>query len=132
MTEVSDSDDMTVTGEERPGHRVLTDDVIGLYDCSSTSTLEVAVHPKRDMDADKLIDNETTRGAARPRSDMDVEKSVENKNEYDAVRSKCYDEAEAVDEDAQNKQEKKKHKGAAAAKKTLEDNDEVSNGRCGD
>ena len=31
----SDSDDVTVTGEERPGHSVLTDDVIGLYDCSS-------------------------------------------------------------------------------------------------
>ena len=28
--EMSDSDDMTVTGEERPGHRVLTDDVTGL------------------------------------------------------------------------------------------------------
>ena len=26
MMEVSDSDDMIVTGEERPGHRVSTDD----------------------------------------------------------------------------------------------------------
>ena len=67
MMEMSDSDDMIVTGEERPGHCVLTDDVMGLYDCSSTSTLEVAVRPKCDMDA---------------------EKSVENKNEYDAARSK--------------------------------------------
>ena len=105
LTEMCDSDDMTVAGEERPGHRVLTDDVIGLYDYSSTSTLEVAVRPKRDMDADKLIDNvienetvrpkcdmgaeepidnETTRGAVRPKSDMDAEESVENKNEYAA------------------------------------------------
>ena len=79
---MSDSDDMTVTGEERPGHRVLTDDVTGLYDCSSTSTLEVAV---------------------RPKCDMDVEKS---ENEHDATRSKCGDEAEAVDEDARKTNKK--------------------------
>ena len=56
MTEMSESDEMTVTGEERPGHRVLTDVVTDLYDCSSTSTLEVAVRPKSDMDAEEPID----------------------------------------------------------------------------
>ena len=84
---------------------MLTDDVIGLYDCSSTSTLEVAVRFKRDMDADKLIDNVIENEAVRTKSDMDAEKSVENKNEYDAVRSKCDDEAEAVDEDAKTSKE---------------------------
>ena len=127
--EMSDTDSMIVTGEERPGHRVLTDDVTCLYDCSCTSTLELAVRPKRDMDADELIDNETARGAAHPKSDMVAEKSVENKNEHDAVRSKCDDEAEAVDEDAKHKQGMNKNEGA---KKILEDNDDVSNEACGD
>ena len=75
----------------------------GTFVQSSTSTLELAVRPKRDMDADELIDNETARGAVHPKSDMIAEKSVENKNEHDAVRSKCDDEAEAVDEDAKHK-----------------------------
>ena len=68
------------------------------------STPEVAVRPKRDMDAEGPIDNEIMRGAVRPKSDMDAEKSVEIKNEYDAVRSKCDGEAEAVG--AKNKQER--------------------------
>ena len=86
---------------------------------TTTSTLEVAFHPKRDMDADELIDTVIENEAVRPKCDMDAEKSVENKNENDAVRSKCNDEAEAVDEDAKKKQEKKKNEGAAAKTKYL-------------
>ena len=63
---------------------MLTDDVTGLYDCSSTSTLEVAVRPKRDMDA------------------------------------------EVFEQDAKNEQEQNANDGAAA-KKILQDNDDVSN-----
>ena len=70
-----------------------------------------AVRPKCDIDAERSIDNETTRGAVRPKSD-----TVENKNEYDAARSKCDDEAAAVDEDATNKQEKDANEVAAAKK----------------
>ena len=36
MTEVNESDNMTVTGDELPGHRMLTDDVIDLCDFSSS------------------------------------------------------------------------------------------------
>ena len=54
---------MTVTGDERPGHRMLKDDVIGLCDCSNTSTLEVAVRPNRDMDAEKSAETENEKDA---------------------------------------------------------------------
>ena len=54
MTEVNESNNTIVTGDERPGHR-MADDVIGLCDCSHTSTVEVAVRPKRDMDAEKSV-----------------------------------------------------------------------------
>ena len=78
---------MTATGDERPGHRVLTHDVIGLCGCSNTARLEVAARPKRDMDA---------------------EKSAEIENENDAVRPKCDDEAAAVDEDAPQTSKKRR------------------------
>ena len=104
MIEVSESDNMIVTGDERPGHRMLTDDVIDLCNFSSTSMLEDAVRPKRDMDA---------------------EKSAETEIESDAVHPKCDGEAAAVDEDAANKQEQKANDGAA--RKILEENDEVTN-----
>ena len=41
-TEVNESDNMIVTADERPGHRVLIGDVGGLCDCSNTSPLEAA------------------------------------------------------------------------------------------
>ena len=106
MTEVNESDNMTVTDEERPGHRVLTDDVTGLCDCSNTSALEAAVRPKCDMDAEKPIDNEIANDAVCPKRD---------------------DEAAAVDEDATKEQEKIANDKAAAAKKILEENDEAIN-----
>ena len=139
MTEVNESDNVTVTGDERPGHRVLTDDVIGLCHCSNTSTWEIAVRlnrdmdaeepidneivneaarPKRDMDAEEPIDNDIENDAVRPKSDMDAEKSTETANENDAVCPKCDDEAAVVDEDATNKQEKNANDGAAAAAAT--------------
>ena len=77
---------------------------------TTTSTLELAFHPKRDMDADELIDNVIENEAVRPKCDMDAEKSFENKNENDAVRSKCNDEAEAVDEDAKKKPAREEEK----------------------
>ena len=141
------SHNMTVTGDERPGHRVLPDDVIGLCGCSNTSTLEVAVGPKCDMAAEKLIDNEIVteavrpkrdmdseepidkeieKDAVRPKSDMDAEKSAKTANENDAVCPKCDGESAAVDENATNKQEKNANEGAAAAKKKPEENDEVT------
>ena len=52
---MNESDNMTVTGDDRPEHRMLTDDVIDLCDFSSTSMLEDAVRPKRDMDAEDLV-----------------------------------------------------------------------------
>ena len=58
---------------------------------------------------------------------MDAEKSAETENENDAVCPKRDDEAAAVDEDATNKQGKNANEGAAAAKKILEENDEVTN-----
>ena len=73
MTVMRDSDDTTVIGQECPGHRVLTDVVKDLYDCSSTSTLEAAVRPKCNLDADELIDNLIENEAVRPMSDMDAE-----------------------------------------------------------
>ena len=88
MTEVNESDNMTVTGDERPGHRMLTDDVIDLCDFSSTSMLEDAVRPKRDMDAEKPIDNEIGNEAVRSKSDMDAVDSDDNEIENDAVRPK--------------------------------------------
>ena len=66
MTEVNESDNVTVTGDERPGHRVLTDDVIGLSECPNTSALEAVVRPKRDMDVEEPIVNEIM-------SDMDAD-----------------------------------------------------------
>ena len=53
----------------------------------------------------------------------------ETENENDAVCPKCGDEAAAVDEDATNKREKNANEGAAAAaaKKILEESDEVTN-----
>ena len=110
MTEVNDPDSGTLRGEERPGHHVLT-----------------AVRPKRDMDAEEPIDNEIEKEAVRPKSDMDAEKFAETEIENDAVRPKCDDEAVAVDEDATKKQEKNANEGAAAAKKILEESDEVTN-----
>ena len=65
--------DMTLTDEERPGHRVLTDVVTDLYDYSTTSIMEVVVRPERDMDTNKLIENE----AGRNKYDMDMEKSID-------------------------------------------------------
>ena len=41
-TEVNESDNMIVTADERPGHRVLIGDVGGLCDCSNTSPFEAA------------------------------------------------------------------------------------------
>ena len=75
---------------------MLADDVIDLCDFSNTAMLEVAVLPKRDMDA---------------------EKSAEIGNENDAVRPMCDGEAAAVDEVAANKQEKNANERAAAARK---------------
>ena len=72
-------------------------------------------------------DNEIEKDAVRPKRDMDAETSVETENENDAVCPECDDEAAAVDEDATNKQEKNANEGAAAAKKILEENDEVTN-----
>ena len=106
MTEVNDPDNRTVTFEERPGHHVLTDDVIGLCDCSNASALEDAVRSKSDMDEEKLAESE-----------------IEN----DEVCPKCDDEGAAVDEDATNKQENNANEGVAAAKKILEENDEFTN-----
>ena len=63
MTEVNASDNVTVTGDERPGHRVPTDDVIGLCDCSNTSTMDVAVRPKSEMDAEKSAETENENDA---------------------------------------------------------------------
>ena len=83
---------------------MLTDDVIGLCDCSNTSAFEAAVRLKCDMDAEKPIDNEIVNEAVCP---------------------KCDDEAAAVDEDATNKQEKIAN-DTAAAKKILEENDEAT------
>ena len=114
MAEVSDSDTMIVTGEERPGHRVLTDDVIGLCVCSNTSTLEVAVRPKRDMDAEQLIDNEIANEAVRPKRDMDAEEPIDNEIEKDAVRRKS-------DMDAEKSAETE-NENDGQQKKTLEEN----------
>ena len=50
---------------------------------------------------------------------MDAEKAVENKNESYAVASKCDEEADVVDEDAKNKQERNENEGVAAAAKQL-------------
>ena len=83
LTEVNQSD--TVRGDERPGHRVLTDDVIGLCDCSNTSALEAAVRPKCDTNAEEPIVNEIVKDSVHPKSDMDAEKSAETENENDAV-----------------------------------------------
>ena len=69
--------------------------------------MEVAVRPKRDMDADELIDNVIENEAVCPKCDMDAEEPFDNEIEKDAVRSKCDNEAEGVDEDAKNKQERK-------------------------
>ena len=49
---------------------MLTDDVTGLCDCSNTSTLEVAVRPKRDMDAEEPLDNEIEKTQSVPRATM--------------------------------------------------------------
>ena len=88
MTEVNESDNTTVTGDERSGHCMQTDDVIDLCDFSSTSMLEVAVRPKRDMDAEKPIDNEIANEAVRPKSDIDAEKPIDNEIANEAVRPK--------------------------------------------
>ena len=113
-TEVNELDNMIVTAGERPGHRVLIDDVSGLCDCSNTSPLEAAVRPKRDMDAEKPIGTEIMKDTVRHKCDMDAEKSAETVNENDAVRPKCDDEAAGVDDDATNKQEKIANDKAAA------------------
>ena len=81
------------------------------------STLEVAVRPKCDMDAEEPIDNQIETDAVRPKSDMDAEKSAENENENDAVCRTCDDEAAAVDEDATNKQEMYAQEGGNISKK---------------
>ena len=83
----------------------------GLYDCSSTSSLEVAVRPRCDTDAEEPFDNEIEIDAVRPKSDIDAEKSDDNENEHDAVRSRCGDEA------AKNKQEKNKKWSSSSSKR---------------
>ena len=50
-TEVNESDNMAVTRDERPGHRMLADDVIDPFDFSSTTMVEVVVRPKCDEEA---------------------------------------------------------------------------------
>ena len=86
MTAMRNSADRTVTGEERPGHPVLRDLVTELYDCPSTSTLDSAVRPKCDMDAEEPIDIVIEKDAVRPKSDMDAvgaaaKKTPEDKDE---------------------------------------------------
>ena len=122
-TEVNESDNMIVTRDERPGHRMLADDVIDSCHFSSTPMLEVEVRPKCDMDAGKPDGNETENDAVRPKRDMDAEKIV---NVNDAVRPECDEEAAAGDEDAAGKHEKKARGRAAAAKKILEEHYEVT------
>ena len=62
--------------------------------------------------------------AVRPKLDMDAEKIL---NMSDAVRPKCDEEAAVGDEDAAIKHEKKaKNRAAAAKKQILEENDEVT------
>ena len=58
---------------------------------------------------------------------MDAEKLAENGIENDAVCPKCDEEVAAVDEDATSRQEKNANEGPAAAKKIIEENDEVTN-----
>ena len=90
----------------------MTDDLTGLYVCSSTSTLEVAVRPKRDMDAEEPIDNETMRGAVRPKSDISQLRSRTSMTQ--SARSVTVKRKLSV----QKTNKKGKH-GAAAAKKDL-------------
>ena len=52
---MNESDNMTVTRHQRPGHRMLADDVKDRCDFSSTTMLEVTVRPKCDMDAEKIV-----------------------------------------------------------------------------
>ena len=68
-TEVKDLDNMTVTRDERPGHRVLADDVIDLCDFSSTAMLEVAVSPTCDINVGKSDGNEIENDAVRTKRD---------------------------------------------------------------
>ena len=79
MTEVNESDNMTVTRDERPGHRMMADDVIDPCDFSSTTMLEVAVQPKCDMDAGKSDGNEIENDAVRPKCDEDAASKHEKK-----------------------------------------------------
>ena len=73
---------------------MLADDyVIDLCDLSSTTVSEDAVRPKRDMDAEKPMDNAIENEAIRPKCDMDAGKSDGNEIENDAVRPKRDDNA---------------------------------------
>ena len=79
------------TGEELLGHRMLADEVTGLYACSSTPASEIAetaVRPKRDMDANEVNDNVNDNDADRPKCDMVAEGQSVNEIEEDAVRPK--------------------------------------------
>ena len=100
---------------------MLADDVIDPCDRSSTTILEVAVRPKCDIGAESPIVE-----AVRPKIDMDTEKSAELSKENDAVCPRCDEEATVVDWDAASKREKKAKDRTAAAKKILEENDEVT------
>ena len=73
---------------------MLSDDAIGQCDCSNTATLEVAVCPKRGMDAEKPIDNEIENEAVRPKRDMVAEEPTDNEIENEAVRPKSDMDAE--------------------------------------
>ena len=75
-TEVNESDKITVTRDERPGNRILADDVIHPCDFS--------ISPKRDMDAEKIV-NENE--AVRPKCDDEaaaVDEDASSKQEKKA------------------------------------------------
>ena len=156
ITEAVESDNMIETCDDRQGHRMMTDeDRVQCRVCrdhfsrASNANDEDADHPKRDMDAEKSIDNVIENEAVRPMRDMDAEKSDDTEIENDAVRPKrdivvtklivnakeeyelfhkCDEDAakSAVDEDtngaAASKKEKNANGKAAAAKKISEEN----------
>ena len=128
MIEAIVSDSMTDTSDDRPAHHMMTKEdraqrrVCQDHFCGALNdNQEDAVHPKRDMHAEKTAENLNENDTIRPKCDLIMMKVNVNANEEFELRHKCDEDAakSAVDEytnvAAASKQEKNAN-GKAAVK----------------
>ena len=138
MIEAIVSDSMTDTCDDRPAHHMMTnEDRAQRRVCqdhffgASNDNHEDAVHPKRDMHAEKTAEILNENDTVRPKCDLIMMKVNVTANEEFELRHKCDEDAaksvvhENTNVAAASRQEKNAN-GKAAVKNISEENDEVT------